>query len=62
MTRTERQTWKKLFSINCELFAEAYHDALNAKEDSGVCFIDLTGKRIAVQNGRRIVLQENQPK
>lgn len=35
-------------------FAEAYWQAMNAVEGSGMSFVSLARKRVTVQNGRRI--------
>lgn len=38
-------------------FAEAYWQSMNAVDGAALCFVSLGGKRVIVQNGRRLELK-----
>ncbi|WAX22388.1 hypothetical protein P6F34_gp36 [Pseudomonas phage MiCath] len=56
--RAER---RRLAAMCQEAFAEAYHDALNAVEGTGVCFIALSGNKVTVKDGRRLEHKPGEP-
>lgn len=51
MTRLQLRQLRKVLDAQ---FAETYWAAMNAVEGAAMCFVSLAGKRVTVQNGRRL--------
>lgn len=64
--RREKRYEARVFTRNMReymapKFSEAYWAAMNAVEDSGVCFIALSGNRVTVKDGRRTEHKPGEP-